>query len=577
MRAYFLSISGLLAGLSAVAAVPHSPPCRYLPSDLQWPRPAQWQSLNQSVGGRLIRGEPLASVCHGVDYNQSACALLQASWTDPPLYPFSSRSSSCTLGNIASYAINVTSPQDVAAGLAFAQTHNIRLSVKNTGHDFLGRSAGAGSLALWMHNLKDIQLLNYTSHGSGYSGPALKMDAGVQAFEAYQVSASHGYRVTGAFSPTVGLVGGYVQGGGHGPLQGAYGLAADNTLEFEVVTADGRHIVATPTENEDLYWALNGGGGGTYAVVLSQTTKAHADGIVAGASLSFSAQKTRINTKADSVAADPYWAAIEAWHRQLSVHDAIPKMTTLFGFTSTQFTLSAVSLPDSPASAIDTILAPFTRELTTLGLQYTYELTNHPTHLDHYTTYTPGLPDGVAMTNSTVGGRLIPRQTVQNALPDLISALRQITAQPGSRINGIAANLTHARVGNTIGSNAILPAWRDALYTLNMDGYFDPAAPREVIREHQAQMNRNQNLLKAVIQGQGSGEIGKGGGAYLNEATFDNPDWREDYFGPNYPRLSEVKRKYDPGNLFYGPATVGSEHWRTASDGRLCVAGEGLW
>ena len=65
------------------------------------------------------------------------------------------------------------------------------------------------------------------------------------------------------------MVGGYVQGGGHGPLAASYGLAADNTLEFEVVTVDGRHLIASPIQNSDLYWALSGGGAGNYAVVLS--------------------------------------------------------------------------------------------------------------------------------------------------------------------------------------------------------------------------------------------------------------------------------------------------------------------
>lgn len=61
----------------------------------------------------------------------------------------------------------------------------------------------------------------------------------------------------------VGIVGGCGQGGGHGALQGLYGLAADNTLEFEVVTAKGEHLKAAPTENADLYWAFNNGGGRT--------------------------------------------------------------------------------------------------------------------------------------------------------------------------------------------------------------------------------------------------------------------------------------------------------------------------
>ncbi|KAL4997537.1 hypothetical protein BDV10DRAFT_201810 [Aspergillus recurvatus] len=564
-RHYLLTTCSLLIVLSAVAAAPgHSTACRYLPTDAQWPSTAQWQQLNDSVDGRLIRGKPLASPCHGEEYNSSTCSFLQASWASPPPYcsPFPSRGSSCSLGNIASYAINVSSAQDVVAGLAFAQKNNIRLSIKNTGHDFLGRSAGAGSLALWMHNLKGIQVLDYTRSGSGYSGPAIRMGAGVQGFEAYEFAARHELRVTGPFNPTVGMVGGYVQGGGHGALQSAYGLAADNVLEYEVATADGRQLVVSPTEHEDLFWALSGGGGGTYAVVLSATMRAYQDGVVAGASLSFSAGRNEADAEDE---AEAYWTAVSTWHTQLLIHDETPKMTTLFSFTNTSFRLVAATLLDSPTSTLSAVLAPFIQTLDGLGLNYTYETNSQPSFYDHFALYTPALPYGIAVINSTVGGRLIPRRTVRENLPDLISALRTITSHPNIRINGIAANITHARVGNAPTANAVLPAWRDALYTLNMDAYFEPGASTDVILGRQALTNANQNLLKEATRK-------SGGGAYTNEATFDNPDWKEDYFGSNYDTLLQVKGKYDPDYVFYGPATVGSDYWSTQGDGRLCVA-----
>lgn len=104
--------------------------------------------------------------------------------------------------------------------------------------------------------------MSYNS--SFYHGPALKAGAGVTGGQASQFAAAHGYRVVTGDSPTVGVAGGFTQGGGHSQLSGVYGLGADNVLEWEVVTAEGIHLVATPTKNSDLYWALSGGGGGTY-------------------------------------------------------------------------------------------------------------------------------------------------------------------------------------------------------------------------------------------------------------------------------------------------------------------------
>ncbi|KAJ5632856.1 hypothetical protein N7490_009195 [Penicillium lividum] len=567
---YALGVSYLMVLLPRVLAAPHAPGCHYFPGDRQWPSLQKWQQFNLSIEGNLIAGRPLADVCHGTTYDKGECVALKVNWTNPSSYfvdpinimspywlnnscsPFTSHNASCTLGNIASYAINVSSAADVQAGLNFAQDHNIRVQVKNTGHDFLGRSTGAGSLALWTHNLKDISFFNYSS--PGYNGSAVKLGAGVQAFEVYQEAADNGLRVAGGFCPTVGLAGGYVQSGGHGALEGVYGLAADNTLEFEVVTPDGRYLVVSPTENEDLYWALNGGGGGTYAVVISQTTKAHPDGIVAGASLTF-------QNNGDN---GTYWAAVEAWHKQLLVWDDLPGISNYFGITSDLFTLYSAALPDQPESAIAAQFDPFIQELEELGLTYTYETNEQPTYYDHFAYYTPDLPYGDYLTNSTIGGRLIARDTVRDNISGLIAAYRNITALPGYRINGIAANVTHARVGNTPESNAVVPAWRDALYSANMDVYVAPTFPLDILLEHQAQMNHNQDLLRSITPN---------GGTYLNEATFDNPTWKADYFGSNYPRLLEIKKKYDPNFVLYGPASVGSEHWKVASDGRLCQTG----
>ncbi|KAJ2978981.1 hypothetical protein NUW58_g7323 [Xylaria curta] len=246
--------------------------CYKLPTDASWPSQEEWIRLNASVSGRLIEGKPLGSVCHGNAYDTIGCAKTREQWSIADQYfpdpvnimspywqnnscsPFTPSNASCALGNLPRYTINVANADDVRAGLRFAQDNNIRLVIKNTGHDYLGRSAGKGALSLWTHNLKSISFADYNS--TRYNGPAVKVGAGVQFFELYNVAASKGFRVVGGYCPTVGIAGGYITGGGHGPLGATYGLAADNTLEFEVVTADGRHLVASPTQHSDLYWAL---------------------------------------------------------------------------------------------------------------------------------------------------------------------------------------------------------------------------------------------------------------------------------------------------------------------------------
>ena len=217
--------------------------------------------------------------------------------------PYYRTDQSCTLGNYVSYAISVASPADVIAAINFTQTHNVRLVIKNTGHDYMGKSTGTGALSLWTHNLQAKKLVNYTS--VYYTGPAIKTEAGVTGGDALVHASGSGYRLVSGDCATVGYAVGYSSGGGHSLLNSVHGIAADNVLEWEVVTADGRHLIASPEQNSDLYWAMSGGGGGTYAVALSMTARVHADSIIGAASLSFNATSAPSNAS--------FVSALNAW------------------------------------------------------------------------------------------------------------------------------------------------------------------------------------------------------------------------------------------------------------------------
>ncbi|KAI0383023.1 FAD-binding domain-containing protein [Hypomontagnella monticulosa] len=536
-----------------------------------WPSDNDWKLFNKTIGGKLILGAPLAESCYSptIDATRDTCVKIRDGWTNGETYytdavnimspywlnnscsPFLGPSPSCTLGNIPVYAINVDGPETVAAGLKFAREKNIRLSIKNTGHDYIGRSNGQGSLSLWTHNLKNMTFLNYKSRN--YNGPAMKAGAGVQFFEAYKTAADNGYRVTGGYCPTVGMVGGYVQGGGHGPLSASYGMAADNALEFEVVTVDGRHLVASPTQNSDLYWALSGGGAGNYAVVLSLTIKVHKDGQTAGATLTFA------NT-------DPttYWQGVGAFQKRLITLNTIPGFATSWGFDNQAFSLNVATLTDGSQADIEGHLKPFVDDLKQLNVSLiNYNTTIHSRFYDHYQAYT--FPPEIYATNSSLGGRLIPTSAIQNNLTGLINVFQQIVTDPvytRNRISAISINVTHARVGNDPSSNAVLPAWRDALYTLNVGIGFDADTPTSELQAVQAKVNDWQALFTP---------LSPGGGGYMNEATFDDPTWKQDYFGKNYNKLLSIKQKYDPNFALWQHTSVGADaFWKLNGDGRLC-------
>lgn len=163
-----------------------------------------------------------------------------------------------------------------------------------------------------------------------YQGPAIRLGAGVIGLDAYEAANAAGYRVVGGNCPSVGIVGGYTQGGGHSSMSNLYGVAADNVLEWEVVTATGEHLVATPEENSDLYWALSGGGGGTYAVVLSMTSRLHDDGLVGGGYISF--DDTAIGN-------DKFWEAVAQFNSRLPSISNHGGVTVAYSLTNHAFAI----------------------------------------------------------------------------------------------------------------------------------------------------------------------------------------------------------------------------------------------
>jgi len=132
---------------------------------------------------------------------------------------------------------------------------------RNTGHDFLGRNTGGGALQIWVHRLKAFEFLPEVSIGE-YSGKAAKVGAALEQYELFPPMEQNNITLLAPGSSTVGAFGGYMQGGGFSYITSKFGLMADQVLSLQVVTPDGRFVHADPEENEDLFWAIRGGGPG---------------------------------------------------------------------------------------------------------------------------------------------------------------------------------------------------------------------------------------------------------------------------------------------------------------------------
>lgn len=509
--------------------------------------------------------------------------VINAYYQNQSCDPFTPVDQPCELGNLAVYSINVTGASDVIAGLQFAQKNNVRLTVKNTGHEwvvqfnvldefsrrpsntlnqlltlaylvsYMGKSTGQGALSLWMYNLKTTEVVqDYTSEA--YSGPAIRLGSGVIGGEAIEAAAAFGYRMVGGECGSVGLAGGYTQGGGHSILNTAYGMAADNVLEWELVTATGEHLTASPAKNPDLYWALSGGGGGTYGVVLSMTAKLYADGPIVGGSLSFT------NTEPDSPDSS-FWKAVTLWFRYFPSFIG-GDYTLQWVVASSIFDAASLNLVgETNISAVETLVAPFLEELDSLGINYTLTAQLSETYKEHFDRYYGPLPYGPEPPSTILSSRLIPRDILddERTASDLVGAFRK-TVEDGTFLVGCSGmNVTNAIHPD----NAVMPVWRDAIAICNVNSYWNYTAP---FSQNVAVKEELTSTYFPAIE-----EASPGGGVYLNEMDpLYKGDWKGNMYGENYERLLSIKTKYDPNHVLYGHFAVGGDRFDIDGSGRLC-------
>ncbi|KAF2730300.1 FAD binding domain protein [Polyplosphaeria fusca] len=544
-----------------------SPQCRTIVGDADWPHPAQWSSFNQSVDGKLVATVPIAAPCHRTLFNQAnlslydeqQCADLRNTWffskthlpssSSPMAYQFTNNScnpwldadSPCTLGYLPNYTVNATSAEDIRKAVVFAKEYNIRLVIRNTGHDYLGKSTGAFSLAVWTHYMKNIELLPHYANDQ-YSGAAIKVGAGLEGIEANTFADAHGLMLVGGNCPSVGIAGGYSQGGGHGPLVSKFGLAVDQVLEWEVITAQAELLTASPASHPDLYWALSGGGGGTFGVVVSMTVKAHPT--TYGSVATLTAANTGNNT-------DAFYEGIGHFLQEL------PKMVDAGAFvvwiaTPEAFTILPAFAPGLHQDQLDDMFQPTREIFSTLGISLTYQSYEQPTFLELYNS----LPDIWNVSDASLGGRLIPRSLLQTNPDGLVDAIRFIASQ--ATMTGVSYNVANATAPDFNSAN---PHLRDTIFGIVLG---EPVSYTDWEKTEEGQQ-RITNVLLPTLQ-----ELTPNGAAYLNEADVNSPLWREEFYGGNYERLDKIKNKYDPDDLFYAKTGVGSHRWEQGDDGRLC-------
>ncbi|CAI7578591.1 unnamed protein product [Penicillium glandicola] len=553
--------------------------CKVFPGDRQWPSHSVWSTFDDLLGGALIKTVPLAASCYSSwpEYDSAECERITSEWTDSylhaadpasamwPLFegrtclPTTNASASCTVGGYSSYAVNVSTVAQIQLAVNFARNADIRLVVKNTGHDFNGKSTGAGALGIWTHHLKDIAYYeNYSI--SGYQGPAVKIGSGVQAFEIYEKSKELGFTAVGGEGMTVGVAGGYVLGGGHSPMSSVYGLAADQVLALEVVLANGRFVTVTEKTDPDLFWALRGGGGGTYGVVTSLISRVHPQVSVTVSTFSFST--------GTNVSVDTFWAGVRSYMERFPAHVDAGTYAYFWvlstGTDAFEFLMNPFFAVDHTVAEFNALVKPWFDDLDDLGISFQPNTTYYDNFHD---AWSAGFPlETVASSLMMTGSRLFPRENWENttSFNATFNALRS-TITDGY---GLLAFNMKAELQEGFTANSANPALRKMLMHGLTSAIWTNTTSNAGIKSEMEGLNDALAKWRAVCPDSG---------AYMSESYIDEPHFQQAFYGTNYARLYKLKQRYDPTGLFYAPTAVGSEDWVVKSldglpdqNGRLC-------
>lgn len=578
-------------GARGIAARAANSSCKVFPGDAEWPSADQWSALNETLEGALIKSVPHASVCYqGPYYDEAACTTITANWTNsyihdddpiemlspvyqgltcqpPTLYVGGINSGNCTLGGFPEYAVAATNVKQIQAAIQFAKEKNIRFVIKNTGHDFSGKSGGAGALSVWTKNLKGITYEeNYVDEGTGYSGPAFKAGTGVRAWEIYEAAHAQGKVVVGGEGQTVGVMGGYIQGGGHSPLSSIYGMGADQVLSMEVVLANGTFVTASASENPDLFWALKGGGGSTYGIATSVTVKAWPDMQVTGSKFSWTSA---------NITNETFWAGVRAYLNYFE-ENADNQQTYSYWFIIQlgggvkQFLMQPFFAPNKTLEQTQAILDPWFADLKALGISFTPRTTHYDNFYDAWLAEFP--LEVVQKTHVATGSRLFPRASFQQGNDDALNATFAAVRASSDAGNTIIAFNMAPKLHADNAANSVNPAWRNTLMHALQSVNWLNNSTREYILERRTWFN--DVAMQRWI------DASPGAGCYLGESNRMESVWKQSFYGEYYERLLEIKKQVDPDDVFWAATAVGSDAWAVDSvdglpneNGRLCRTG----
>ncbi|MEA2583623.1 MAG: hypothetical protein QOF33_1708 [Thermomicrobiales bacterium] len=403
--------------------------------------------------------------------------------------------------------VRAANAQDVAAAVGFARDRALPLAVRSGGHSLAHLSVIDDAIVVDLSQMKRVRVdpqarVAYVQAGAtsgDLAGPAHEHDLALSTGDTHSVG-----------------MGGLTTGGGIGFMVRKYGLAIDNLLSAQVVTADGNIVTASEHEHPDLFWAIRGGGG-NFGIVTEFVFQLAPVGQILGGELLLPASREVLRGYLDYVASAPddLTTIANLMHAPPFPHVPQERVGEMVLSIIVCWT-GSVEDGERALAPLRALATPVADTVSPIPYPAIYQYTAHQ-----------ALPHSASI-------RQMFAHTLSDAALDAALAAMEQSTSPYSLIQFRGLGGAMARVG----SDATAFAHRDQPYFVAIIGlWLDAAEDADV---HTAW---TQSLWQTIRP--------EGAGVYVNFLENEGEDRiREAYPAATYARLAEIKRWYDPGNLF---------------------------
>jgi FAD/FMN-containing dehydrogenase len=394
-----------------------------------------------------------------------------------------------------------TNAAHVQAAVRFAADRGLLVSVRGGGHGVAGNAVCNDGLVIDLSPMKEIRI--------DREHRRVRASGGVVWGEFDAETQKHGLATTGGLVSTTGIAG-LTLGGGLGYLMRSYGLACDNLVSVEMVTADGERLIASSSEHEDLFWAVRGGGG-NFGVVTAFEFQLHAVGpLLLAGSLGYPLTQAR-----DALRSYRDW--IRTAPDELTVYATLSAAED----GSPRVVLQAVY--NGPLAAAERVVEPLRR----FGAPVLDDIQPRP-YVEIQRLADPRYPPG----------RL--NYWKANFLAELGDELIDIVVDAFARVPSSHSIIDFELMGGAVaqvGATDTAFSHRRAAFSLLLLGRWDdPMASEANVAWIRELWERTRPLSSA--------------GVYVNYLGTEGDERIREAYGTNYDRLAAVKRKYDPHNFF---------------------------